>query len=56
MPAGADIARESDRFLVDVVSDVALSTSLDVDARRILCVRAGFGLEIDHLIKVVNVF
>jgi hypothetical protein len=35
---------------------IALSMPLDVDASRVLCFRAGFGLEIDHLIKVVNVF
>jgi hypothetical protein len=63
-PAGADIAQERGRFLVDVVSAVALSpylrhlisTPFDVDACRILCFQAGFWLEIDHLLRWLMCF
>jgi len=40
MPAGADIAQERDRFLVDVVSAVALSPYL----RRLMLMRAGYSV------------
>jgi len=40
MPAGADIAREPDRFLVDLVSAVALSPYL----RHWMLMRAGYSV------------